>query len=145
MSAIMTKLLGIPEGKTAPECRVGDTVRVHLKVKEGDKERIQIYEGLVISLRRRGIGSSFTVRKISYNVGVERIFPLFSPTIDKIERVSEGKVRRAKLYYLSKLSGRKARVFAKDNWTRGAVGAPEGQGSGGAQKSAGGTTEAEAV
>lgn len=141
MSAIMTKLSGIPEGKTAPEVRVGDTVRVHLKVKEGDKERIQIYEGLVISLRRRGIGSSFTVRKISYNVGVERIFPLFSPTIDKIERMSEGKVRRAKLYYLSKLSGRKARVFAKDTWKKGAGDTQEGQ----TLQVAGGSTEAAVV
>lgn len=117
MSAILTKLAGIPESKAVPEFRAGDTVRVSLKVKEGEKERIQVFEGVVIALKRRGIGSTFTVRKVSNNIGVERILPLFSPTIDKIERMSQGQVRRAKLYYLSKLSGRKARIFAKNTWT----------------------------
>lgn len=100
--------------KTAPDFRAGDTVQVNVKVKEGEKERIQTFEGVVIALKRRGASSSFTVRKISYGIGVERIFPLFSPIIDSIVRISQGEVRRAKLYYLRDLSGRKARIFAKD-------------------------------
>ncbi len=90
--------------------RVGDTVRVHYKVVEGDKERIQVFQGQVIRQRRQGIGSTFTVRKVSYNVGVERIFPLFSPRIDKVEVVSRGVVRRSKLYFLRELEGKAARL-----------------------------------
>src|SRR5512133_2387243 len=86
--------------KDIPEMRSGDSVRVHTKIKEGDKERIQIFEGTVIAFRKGGTGSSFTVRKISYGVGVERIFPLHSPRIDKIEVVGHGEVRRARLFYL---------------------------------------------
>ena len=90
--------------------RVGDTVRVHYKVVEGDKERIQVFQGQVIRQRDQGIGSTFTVRKVSYNVGVERIFPTFSPRIDKVEVVSRGVVRRSKLYFLRNLQGKAARL-----------------------------------
>lgn len=88
----------------------GDTVKVHTKVVEGDSERIQIFDGVVISRRGSGISASFIVRKISYGVGVERVFPLHSPRIDKIEVVKTGKVRRAKIYYLRGLSGKAARL-----------------------------------
>jgi len=97
-----------------PEFKVGDTVRVYCKVKEGDKERIQLFEGVVIGRHNGGLRSSFTVRKISYGVGVERVFPLHAPFIDRIELGTVGKVRRAKLYYLRDLSGKKARIFAED-------------------------------
>jgi large subunit ribosomal protein L19 len=90
--------------------RVGDTVRVHYKVVEGDKERVQVFQGQVIRKRRGGVGATFTVRKVSYNVGVERIFPIHSPRIDKIELVSRGVVRRSKLYYLRALEGKAARL-----------------------------------
>lgn len=93
-----------------PEFRPGDTVRVHVKIKEGDKERIQVFQGTVIGRRGGGTGETFTVRKISSGIGVERIFPLHSPNIDKIERVRAGKVRRAKLYYLRELTGKSARI-----------------------------------
>lgn len=93
-----------------PEFRPGDTVRIFAKVKEGDKERLQSFEGIVLRKRGGGSRSSFTVRKISYGIGVERIFPLYSPTIDRIEVVQKGKTRQARLYYLRKLAGRKARV-----------------------------------
>ena len=93
-----------------PQFAAGDSLRIHTKVKEGDKERIQIFEGVVIRRKGQGRESSFTVRKVSYGIGVELIFPLFSPTIAKIEIATRGKVRRAKLYYLRKLSGKKARI-----------------------------------
>jgi large subunit ribosomal protein L19 len=93
-----------------PEFNVGDTVRVHVKILEGDKERIQVFEGVVISRAHGKNRATFTVRKISYGVGVERIFPLHSPRIDKIEVVSRGRVHRAKLYYLRNLSGKAARI-----------------------------------
>ncbi|MDF2556749.1 MAG: ribosomal protein [Bacillales bacterium] len=93
-----------------PAFRPGDTVRVHVKVVEGTRERIQLFEGVCISRRGSGISESFTVRKISYGVGVERVFPLNTPRIDKIEVVRHGKVRRAKLYYLRELRGKKARI-----------------------------------
>ena len=93
-----------------PEFRPGDTVRVHVRVREGDKERIQIFQGVVIARRGGGTRESFTVRKISSSVGVERIFPLHSPSIERIEVVRRGKVRRAKLYYLRKLRGKAARI-----------------------------------
>ena len=93
-----------------PQFQVGDTVRIHVKVKEGEKTRIQMYEGLVIRCRKGGAGASFTVRKISYGIGVERIFPFMSPVIDRITLVSKGDVRRAKLYYLRALSGRASKV-----------------------------------
>ena len=97
--------------KEVPSLKAGQTVRVHVKVVEGEKERTQVFEGVVIAISRNGSRSTFTVRKISYGVGVERIFPLYSPRIDKIQVVSSGKVRRAKLYYLRKLSGKRARLY----------------------------------
>lgn len=93
-----------------PEFRTGCTVRVHVRIKEGDKSRIQIFEGLVIVRQGGGISETFTVRKISNGVGVERTFPLHSPIIDKIEVVRRGKVRRNRLYYLRGLSGKAARI-----------------------------------
>jgi large subunit ribosomal protein L19 len=93
-----------------PEFRVGDTVRVHTKISEGDKERIQIFEGVVIRRKRAHVQTTFTVRKMSYGVGVERIFPLFSPRIDRIEIISSGKVKRARLFYLRDLQGKAARL-----------------------------------
>ncbi len=96
--------------KDLPAFRPGDTVRVHVKIKEGEKERIQVFEGVVIRLRRGSNHSTFTVRKLSFGQGVERIFPLHSPIIDKIEVVRPGRVRRAKLYYLRGLRGKAARI-----------------------------------
>jgi large subunit ribosomal protein L19 len=96
-----------------PQMRPGDTVRVHVKVREGDKERIQIFEGTVIGLRRGGPRATFTVRKVSFGQGVERIFPLHSPIVDKIDVVRSAKVRRAKLYYLRDLKGKAARMTEK--------------------------------
>ena len=93
-----------------PAMRSGDTVRVHVKVREGDKERIQIFEGVVIGMHRGGTRASFTVRKVSFGQGVERIFPLHSPIIDKIEVVRTAQVRRAKLYFLRELKGKAARM-----------------------------------
>ena len=99
-----------PHLKARPEMRAGDTVRVHVKVREGEKERIQVYEGMVIGQHRGGARATFTVRKVSFGQGVERIFPLHSPTIDKIEVVRGAKVRRAKLYFLRDLKGKAARI-----------------------------------
>ena len=96
--------------KDVPEFRAGDTVRVHTKIKEGDKERIQVFEGVVIGMHRGGTRGTFTVRKVSFGQGVERIFPLHSPTIQKIELMRSAKVRRAKLYYLRDLKGKAARM-----------------------------------
>jgi large subunit ribosomal protein L19 len=96
--------------KDIPEFRNGDTVRVHYKIVEGDKERVQIFQGLVIKQHRNGARSTFTVRKISFNVGVERIFPLYSPRIDKVEIVGKGVVRRSRLFYLRDLQGKAARL-----------------------------------
>lgn len=93
-----------------PDFRPGDTVKVHVKVIEGQRERIQIFEGVVIKRHGGGVSETFTVRKISYGVGVERTFPLNSPKVDRIEVVRHGKVRRAKLYYLRKLTGKAARI-----------------------------------
>ena len=101
--------------KEALTLRPGETVRVHVKVVEGEKERTQVFEGIVIRIAGKGSRATFTVRKISYGVGVERIFPLHSPRIDKVEVVSRGKVRRAKLYYLRERSGKGARVYEEEN------------------------------
>ena len=88
----------------------GDNVKVHVKIKEGEKERIQVFQGVVISKRKGGTNATFTVRKVSYGVGVEKIFPLHSPAIDKIELITRGRVRRSKIYYLRKLRGKAARI-----------------------------------
>lgn len=93
-----------------PPFRVGDSVKVHVRVREGDKDRIQVFQGMVISRRGGGTGSMFTVRKVSSGVGVERIFPLYSPVIGKIEVVRRGRIRRSKLYYLRQRRGKAARV-----------------------------------
>ena len=99
--------------KEMPSFDPGDTIRVHVKVKEGDKERIQVFQGVVISRRGGGTREMFTVRKVSGGVGVERMFPLYSPTIDRIEVQRHGRVRRAKLYYLRELRGKAARIEEK--------------------------------
>jgi large subunit ribosomal protein L19 len=102
-----------PQLVERPSMRSGDTVRVHVKVREGEKERIQVFEGTVIGMHRGGASSTFTVRKVSFGQGVERIFPLHSPIVDKIEIVRGAKVRRAKLYYLRELRGKAARMKEK--------------------------------
>ena len=94
--------------------RPGDHVKVHVRIKEGDKERIQIFEGIVLARRNRGAGSAFTVRKLSYGVGVERVFPLHSPAVEKIEVITANKVRRARLFYLRDRVGKKARLKSRD-------------------------------
>jgi large subunit ribosomal protein L19 len=93
-----------------PSMRSGDTVRVHVKVREGEKERVQVFEGIIIGMHRGGLRASFTVRKVSFGQGVERIFPLHSPVIQKVEVVRSAKVRRAKLYFLRELRGKAARM-----------------------------------
>ena len=100
--------------KAVPALHPGETVRVHVKVVEGEKERTQVFEGIVIGMSGSGSRANFTVRKISYGVGVERIFPLHSPRIEKVEVVSRGKVRRAKLYFLRQRSGKAARLTSED-------------------------------
>ena len=99
-----------------PSFRVGDTVAVSVRIKEGDKERIQIFKGVVIRHREGTADASFTVRKVSYGIGVERIFPVNSPNIDKVEVITEGRVRRAKLYYLRELRGKAAKVKTKNKY-----------------------------
>ncbi len=96
-----------------PQFRSGDTVRVHVKIKEGDKERVQVFEGVVIRRHRGGIHETFTVRKVSYGVGVERVFPLHSPNVAKIEVKSRGRVRRSRLFYLRERSGKAARIRSR--------------------------------
>jgi large subunit ribosomal protein L19 len=96
-----------------PDFRPGDTVKVHARITEGQKERVQVFQGVVIRRRKGNTGATFTVRKVSYGIGVERIFPLHSPSIDKIEIVTRGKVRRGRLYYLRKLRGKAARIKEK--------------------------------
>ena len=100
----------LTDGRSIPEFQPGDTVRVNVKVVEGSRERVQAFEGVCIARRNRRLNSSFTVRKISYGEGVERIFPLYSPVIDSIEVVRRGRVRRAKLYYLRGRTGKAARI-----------------------------------
>ncbi len=99
--------------KDIPRFKAGDTLKVHVKITEGEKQRIQIFQGVCIKRVNRGLGSSYTVRKMSGSIGVERIFPLHSPSIDKIEVVRVGQVRRAKLYYLRNLRGKAARISEK--------------------------------
>lgn len=99
--------------KELPQFRPGDTIKVWVKIQEGDKERLQAFEGVCLKRKRGGVGASFTVRKMSYGIGVERIFPTHSPMIDKVEIVQRGKVRRSRLFYLRSLRGKAARVKTK--------------------------------
>lgn len=103
----------LTDGKTIPEFGPGDTLRVNVKVVEGNRERIQAYEGVCIARKNRGLHSSFTVRKLSYGEGVERVFPLYSPRVDSIDVVRRGAVRRAKLYYLRGRTGKAAKIAEK--------------------------------
>jgi len=107
------QIKSLVKGKKIPQFHPGDTVRVNVKVREGTRERIQAFEGVCIRKKNRGLSSSFTVRKISFGEGVERVFPIFSPSIDSISIVRSGQVRRAKLYYLRDLTGKKARIVKK--------------------------------
>ena len=107
----------LSEGREFPKFNPGDTLKVHLKVKEGEKERIQVFEGVCISRKNAGLNSSFTVRKISYGEGIERVLPIYSPQIEKIELVRSGDVRRSKLYYLRTRSGKSARIAEKTKIT----------------------------
>src|SRR5262247_4521435 len=111
---ILSQIEAEQSKKEIPALRPGETVRVHVKVVEGEKERTQIFEGIVIGLSGAGNRATFTVRKVSYGVGVERIFPLHSPRIDKVEIVSRGKIRRAKLYFLRDRSGKAARLVGEE-------------------------------
>ena len=114
MSNVILNAIEKPQMKSEiTNFRVGDTIKVHAKVVEGDKERIQVFEGIVIGRQGSGMRESVRVRKLSYGVGVERLFPLHSPMVDKIELAKEGKIRRAKLYYLRDLRGRAARIKEK--------------------------------
>jgi large subunit ribosomal protein L19 len=115
--------LDTPTRSDVPDFRSGDTVRVHVRIVEGDKERVQVFEGVVLQRRRAGASSSFVVRKVSYGVGVERIFPLHSPAIAKIELKARGRVRRARLTYLRDLSGKAARIKEREAYSEGATGA----------------------
>ena len=99
-----------------PEFRAGDTVKVHTRIIEGDKERIQVFQGVVLCVSRGTTDATFTVRKVSDGVGVERIFPLHTPSIDRVEVVSSGKVRRSRIYYLRDLAGKAARVKSRKTW-----------------------------
>jgi large subunit ribosomal protein L19 len=99
-----------------PQFRAGDTVKVHVKISEGEKDRIQTFQGIVIGRHNNGLKSSFTVRKVSSGIGVERVFPLHSPVIDKIEMIQPGKVRRSRLYYLRNLRGKAARVKSRSTY-----------------------------
>jgi large subunit ribosomal protein L19 len=117
LTPVLAKIEAMDTGarEAIPDFRVGDTIRVHYRIVEGEKERIQVFQGVVLKRHRAGVRSTFTVRKISFNVGVERIFLLHSPRIDKIEVVSRGVVRRGRLFYLRGLAGKAARVRdAKD-------------------------------
>ncbi|MFU2207662.1 50S ribosomal protein L19 [Desulfovibrio sp. JY] len=99
-----------------PAFRPGDTVKVHLRIIEGEKERIQVFQGAVLRLRKGGVNSTFTVRKVSDGVGVERVFPMHSPFIERVEVVTQGKVRRSRLYYLRALRGKAARIKIRTTW-----------------------------
>ena len=112
-SPILAKIEATQTREGLPEFRVGDTVRVHYKIVEGEKERIQVFQGVVIGRSGEGVRETFCVRKVSFQVGVERTFPVHSPVIDHIEVVTRGDVRRAKLYYLRELRGKKAKIKEK--------------------------------
>lgn len=113
----------LTEGKSIPEFGPGDTLRVNVKVVEGTRERIQAYEGVCIAMKKAGLNSAFTVRKISYGEGVERVFPLYSPRVESIELVRRGAVRRAKLYYLRERRGKSARIAEKTTGYKGKLSA----------------------
>ncbi len=108
----------LTKDKKIPDFGPGDTLKVHVKVVEGARERIQIFEGVCIARKGGGLNSAFTVRKISYGEGVERVFPLYSPKLESIEVVRRGRVRRAKLYYLRGRTGKRARIAEKQDWAR---------------------------
>jgi large subunit ribosomal protein L19 len=108
--SLLKKYISSKKRESAPEFRPGDTVRVHVKIREGDKERLQAFEGTVIAHKNTGLGETVTVRKVSFGQGVEHIFPVNAPVVDHIDIVRTGKVRRAKLYYLRELKGKAARL-----------------------------------
>ncbi len=120
-------LVDLKENPDIAEFRPGDTVRVYAKVIEGDRERLQAFEGVVIRFRRGGLSSNFTVRRVSHGVGVERTFPLYSPLLEKVEVLRLGHVRRAKLYYLRKRVGRAARIKASTRWRYEELAEPVGE------------------
>ena len=109
MDAIKNLTAGMTK-ENAPEVKIGQTVKVHVKIREGERERIQVFEGTVIARNNSGIAETFTVRRISYGVGVERVFPVHSPNVEKVEVVRSGKIRRAKLYYLRDKVGKAAKL-----------------------------------
>jgi len=113
-NAVLQKILDNNHRKDLPEFRPGDTIRVHVKIKEGDKERLQAFEGVVIARKNTGMGETVTVRKVSFGQGVERIFPVNAPVIDHIDFVRTGRVRRAKLYFIRGLKGKAARLRERD-------------------------------
>jgi large subunit ribosomal protein L19 len=113
-NAVLTKILHKNKRTDHPAFRPGDTIRVHVKIKEGDKERLQAFEGTVIAKHNSGLGETITVRKVSFGQGVERIFPVNAPVIDHIDMVRTGRVRRAKLYYLRGLKGKAARLRERE-------------------------------
>ena len=113
-----SQLKNLTSNKSYPEFNAGDTIKVHLKIKEGEKERVQVFEGVCIAKKNAGLNSAFTVRKISYGEGIERVIPLFSPQITNIELVKSGDVRRSKLYYLRKRSGKSARISEKNVFSK---------------------------
>ena len=113
-NAVMQKVLNENQRTDIPEFRTGDTIRVQVKIKEGDKERLQAFEGVVIARHNTGMGETITVRKVSFGQGVERIFPVNAPVIDKIDVVRTGRVRRAKLYYIRGLKGKAARLRERE-------------------------------
>ena len=129
----------VPLRRDLPPFRPGDTVRVHVNITEGDKQRIQVFEGVVLRRRGHGPSATFTVRKMSYGVGVERVFPMESPQVKKVEIKSRGHVRRARLYYLRELRGKKARLRSKVRDLSGLISEEE------AEAQAGGGTAAEAL
>ena len=110
MSNVIADLGNAQKRADVPEFRAGDTIKVHVKVVEGNRSRVQVFQGVVIRVQGSGIGRTFTVRKVSFGVGVERTFPLHTPIVEKVELVTRGDVRRAKLYYLRELRGKAARI-----------------------------------